>query len=233
MNIIKSTLMAVITFSVLLSGCETTQTQSQSSISPALEQKTADKPTLLMKAVAEGDMDTARQLIYAGQSVNVETPQGSALTWAVKNKQVNAVMYLLSIGANPNAGTPEGMISPLMMVAAEGETQLVRLMLAAGADVNYADKLGDTAISKAAYEGHLTTVKALLKVGANVNIAPSGKSLLMHIVGNNDLLLSQVLITAGADVNYQDSSGLSALNIAKQKGYSDLEMLLVQSGASS
>jgi ankyrin repeat protein len=176
-------------------------------------------------------MGTARALINAGHSVNVSTPQGSALSWAIANKQTNAAMYLLSIGADPDAGTQQGQSSPLMVVAAEGETQMVKLLLAAGAFVNYADEHGDTAMSKAAYGGHLTTVKALLKAGADVNIEPRGKSLLMHIVENNDLLLAQVLIVAGADVNFRNVESRSALQIAREKQYSDLEMLLIQSGA--
>jgi ankyrin repeat protein len=233
MNIIKPALLGVFAISILLSGCETTPSQENTAGNFALREQVANQPTQLMKAVAAGDLDTARMLIDAGNSVNVSTPQGSALSWAVDNKQVNAVMYLLSLGANPNMGIPQGKSSPLMTVAGEGETQLVRLMLAAGADVNYADSVGNTAIAQAAYNGHLTTVKTLLKAGANVNIEPRGRSLLMHIVQGNDLMLAQVLIAAGADVNFRDAAGISALKIAQEKNFADLEMLLVQSGAQS
>ncbi len=233
MNIIKPALSGVFAISILLGGCQTSPQQEQTAGNPALQEKIANEPTALMKAVAAGDLDAARALIDAGNSVNVSTPQGSALSWAVENKQVNAVMYLLSLGANPNIGIPQGKSSPLMTVAGEGETQMVRLMLAAGANVNYADSVGNTAIAQAAYNGHLTTVKTLLKAGANVNIEPGGRSLLMHIVEGNDLMLAQVLIAAGADVNFRDAAGNSALQIAKEKRYGDLEMLLVQSGAQS
>ena len=165
MNIIKPALIGVLAVTLGISGCSALKSQSEkadtNTAPKALEQKTADSPTALMNAVAAGDMDKVRALINAGQSVNTTTPQGSALTWEVKNKNINAIMYLLSIGADPNMGVLEGQSSPLMLVAAEGETQMVKLMLAAGADVNYSDSNGDTAISKAAYEGHLTTVKGL------------------------------------------------------------------------
>lgn len=192
---------------------------------------TADHPTPLMQAAASGEMDRILALIEAGQPVNVTTPQGSALSWAIDKKQMEAARYLLSIGAKPDIAIPAGAASSLMKMAQAGETQMVKLLLAAGADVNYADTDGDTALARAAYEGNLTTVKALLAAGANVNIAPKGTSLLSHIVSNNDMLLTQVLIAAGADVNSHGEAGVTPLEMARQKGYKDLEMLLVQSGA--
>jgi len=120
-----------------------------------------------------------------------------------------------------------------MKVSDQGDKRLVKALLAAGADVNYSDVNGESAIAYASYKGHLTIVKTLLKAGADVNVSPKGQSLLMHIVRNNDLLLAQVVIAAGADVNFTDDQGNTALKVAQEKGLSDLEMLLVQAGATS
>ncbi len=188
-------------------------------------------PTAMMRAAARGDLETIHNLIDAGHPINAATSEGSALSRAIDNRQMNVAMYLLSIGAKPDTGIPEGEASPLMKMARDGETHMVRLLLAAGADVDYADRNGDTALAQAARQGNLTTVKALLAAGADVNVSPSGHSLLMHIVSNNDLLLAQVLIAAGADINFRSDDGKSALSLAREKGYGNMEMLLVQSGA--
>ncbi len=194
---------------------------------------TTDKPTLLMLAAAEGDLSELQDLVGDGRNVNTVTPQGTALSYAIeKNQQVSA-LYLISVGANPNNGFAKGGRSLLMSAAKRADNRVVKGLLAAGADVNYVDSQGESAIALASYKGHLTTVKVLLKAGADVNVTPEGKSLLMHIVKNNDLMLAQVVIAAGADVNFSDESGNSALKIAQEKGLSDLEMLLVQSGATS
>lgn len=194
---------------------------------------TADKPTALMLAAAEGDLSELQDLMGNGSNVNTETPEGTALTYAIEKNQQISALYLMSVGANPNKGFVAGETSLLMTAAQRADNRVVKALLAAGADVNYADAQGESAIAFASYKGHLTTVKTLLKAGADVNVTPEGESLLMHIVKNNDLLLAQVVIAAGADVNFSDESGNTALKIAQEKGLADLEMLLVQSGATS
>lgn len=212
---------------------EANSVEATSSVVSANNSETADKPTPLMLAAAEGDLAELQDLISSGSNVNTQTPEGTALTYAVdKNQQISA-LYLMSVGANPNKGFNAGETSLLMKASERADNRVVKAMLAAGAEVNYADSEGQSAIALASYKGHLTTVKTLLKAGADVNVTPEGKSLLMHIVKNNDLLLAQVVIAAGADVNYSDESGTTALKIAQENGLSDLEMLLVQSGANS
>ncbi|MFD2231280.1 ankyrin repeat domain-containing protein [Alkalimarinus sediminis] len=212
---------------------EANSVEATSSEVSANNNETADKPTPLMLAAAEGDLAELQDLIGSGSNVNTQTPEGTALTYAVdKNQQISA-LYLMSVGANPNKGFNAGETSLLMKASERADNRVVKAMLAAGAEVNYADSEGQSAIALASYKGHLTTVKTLLKAGADVNVTPEGKSLLMHIVKNNDLLLAQVVIAAGADVNYSDESGTTALKIAQENGLSDLEMLLVQSGANS
>lgn len=208
------------------------QSSGVSTNDPLAVVKTAT-PTALMRAAAEGDLSELQDLIADGSKVNTESPEGTALSFAINNNQNIPALYLMSVGANPNKGFEEGHQSLLMVAAGRADNRVVKALLAAGAEVNYADSKGESAISVASYKGHLTTVKTLLKAGADVNITPEGQSLLMRIVKNNDLLLAQVVISAGADVNYSDESGNTALKIAQENGLSDLEMLLVQSGATS
>ncbi len=121
----------------------------------------------------------------------------------------------------------------LMQAAAQGDKNIVQQLINNGADINYLDASGNSALAEAALKGKLTIVKLLIKAGGDVNVTPGGESLLMHIVRNNDLLTAQVLIASGADVNFATRDGITALQIAQSKGYRELEMLLVQSGARS
>lgn len=57
--------------------------------------------------------------------------------------------------------------SPLHMAATYGRTEVVRLLLAAGADPNEENRLGQSGIRYAALGGHVDTVQALLDGGAD------------------------------------------------------------------
>jgi ankyrin repeat protein len=193
--------------------------------------KHVTQSTALMKAAQKGDDEKVSSLLNSGANPNVASPEGTPLMMAVAGTNAKLILLLLQHGADPNFGTPAGGESAIMIAADKGETRIVKMLLAAGADVNYADSKGDAAVSLATYKGHLTTVKVLIKAGADVNISPGGESLLMRTVSDNDLLLSQVLIAAGADVNFATPEGNTALKIAAKSNYRDIEMLLIQSGA--
>ncbi|WP_273205509.1 ankyrin repeat domain-containing protein [Marinobacter subterrani] len=120
----------------------------------------------------------------------------------------------------------------LVSAAANGEKRRVQLLLSAGARVNARDSQGYTPVMRAAANGHLSVVKVLLSAGANVNVSQGGESLLMKVVAGGDLLTAEMLLSAGADVNYRSASGKTALDVARANNSRDLEMLLVQAGAS-
>ena len=210
---------------IFLQGC------SQAPSHKAKVFKHVSTSTALMDAAQKGDYDKVSRLVNADTNLNVASPKGTALTMAVATGNAKLVLLLLQHGADPNFGTPAGGNSAIMIAADRGETRIVKMLLASGADVNYTNSKGDAAVSLATYKEHLTTVKALIKAGADVNISPNGQSLLMHTVSENDLLLSQVLIAAGADVNFSAADGTTALKIAAERNYRDIEMLLIQSGA--
>jgi ankyrin repeat protein len=67
--------------------------------------------------------------------------------------------------------------------------------------------------------------------GANVNVSQNGESLLMKVVGSGDLLTAEMLLAAGADVNYRSDDGRTALDLARARNNRDLEMLLIHAGA--
>ena len=76
------------------------------------------------------------------------------------------MLRLLSAGANPNLARNMINESPLLTAARDGRVEVVRALLAAGADWKVKTKYGDTALSEARAKGHAELVAMLEKAGA-------------------------------------------------------------------
>jgi len=184
-----------------------------------------------MLAAEQGSAALVKQAIEEGALINNKSPSGTAFSFAIKNQHFIISQFLLTAGSDFERGFQTGEPSALMIAADHAQNKLVKDLIVRGANHSYEDQQGTSAITKAANKGHLTTLKILINAGANVNVAPAGRSVLMYVVEDNNMLLSQLLIAGGADVNFRDNSGDTALKIARRLGYFDLDLMLVQSGA--
>ena len=90
----------------------------------------------------------------------------------------------------------------LMYAAREGHDQCVKMLLAAGADVNGRNGHGQTALMKAADRGHQNCIGMLLNSGANVNTVDNfNRTVLAYSAMNGHVKCVKELIKAGAGVN--------------------------------
>jgi ankyrin repeat protein len=105
----------------------------------------------------------------------------SPLQAAVASQQPLMVDWLLKHGADPDVTAARGyLFTPLCMAAQSGDTDILKKLLAAGADVN---KLGTSsllsepgsALFHAVLKGHESTVKMLLATNADTNVVPSDR----------------------------------------------------------
>jgi ankyrin repeat protein len=126
------------------------------------------------------------------------------------------VGILLKHGANVNAKEPVREQTALMWAVGEKHPDVTRALIEHGADINAATKLGFTPLLFAAREGDLESAKLLLDKGVDVNIS----------VGEEGETGEAVDLSG-----HQDSSKLSALHVAVQRGHSDLAALLLDRGA--
>ena len=80
------------------------------------------------------------------------------------------VRLLLSRGADPNIATSKSW-TPLHWAAYFGKRESVKLLIAAGAQVNTQEsRFGHTALVSAARHGHLDVIRILLESGADPTI---------------------------------------------------------------
>ena len=120
----------------------------------------------------------------------------------------------------------------LLEAAREGHAEVVRLLLAAEADVNAQTQAGVTSLMWAAGNGHADVVRLLLAAEADVNAqSQAGSTALMDAALNGHAEVVRLLLAAGADVNAQNQAGFTALLDAAGNGHAEVVWLLLAAEA--
>ncbi|XP_006274145.1 M-phase phosphoprotein 8 [Alligator mississippiensis] len=149
---------------------------------------------------------------------STEPISSALLRDAVKNGDYVTVKMALNSNEEYNLDQEDSSgMTLVMLAAAGGHDDLLRLLIRKGAKVNSRQKNGTTALIHAAEKNFLTTVAILLEAGAYVNIQQSnGETALMKACkrGNSDIV--RLMIESGADCNILSKHQNSALHFAKQ-----------------
>lgn len=122
----------------------------------------AERRSPMMFASFNGHIAVVEYFLDAGAQIDNKDSNGrTALMYASSGDFSETVDLLVKRGAEVNVqGTLEG-FTPLMTAAAEGLVEVVRVLLAAGANPDLVDKDGDTALSFARQNGHNEVVALL------------------------------------------------------------------------
>jgi len=110
--------------------------------------------------------------------------------------QVKALTYLK---ISPNRLSFDDMDFPLKEAAHNKDLKMIRLLLARSADINMANKLGETALHIAVRENAIYIVQELLKNGANVNARNSVGDAPLHYVDH--IKIAKLLLLSKANPN--------------------------------
>ena len=157
--------------------------------------------TAVMMAARTGAAAGLRVLVESGADVNAKESWGgtTALMWAVSEGHAEAARLLVAVGADVNARsnyvaaangrgfegrTPvanrtdpkveefaSGWLTPLMFAAREGDVDLARVLLDAGAEIDAAAGDGKTALAVAIFNGNYAVASLLVDRKADVNQA--------------------------------------------------------------
>lgn len=140
--------------------------------------------TPLMFAAQEGFPEVVDILLAAGARVDAtDDMDRSVLMQAARCGQAQITRQLITAGADPNAEAFCGtVITPLIVAATSGADEVIRILVDAGADVDFLDlKEGYTALMMAAQMGHADTVRLLLQLGASVGLQTEFCITAMHM----------------------------------------------------
>ena len=125
-----------------------------------------DGTTLLMQAAHAGDLTMVQVLLECGADVNASDERGwSALSKAVYNPELKRgfaaiVKALIDAGGNIESAIGYG-VRPLMLAAGYGETEVVEVLLNAGADVLACNEGGYTALMMVKQKHYVDVINLL------------------------------------------------------------------------
>lgn len=166
-------------------------------------------------------------------------PQKSPLFAAAQRGKLKSVQTLLAQGYDVNEQDAEGMpwnVTPLMLAAGCGHTDVVQALLSAGANVRMRDKsvpgeAGDaTALHYAAANGNVDTIRALVAAKADVNARSKryASTPLALAVQCGHLAAAQLLLGHGADPARAARHSANALQIAIEAGHHEFVKLFLK-----
>lgn len=190
----------------------------------------------LWAAAMKGDAPRITTLLNAGAKLESRDDHGrTALMLATRHNRIGAAQVLIAAGADVNA-KDHIHDSPYLYAGARGHNEILELTLAHGADLASTNRYGGTALIPAAERGHVDTVSMLIAAGVNVDhINRLHWTALMEAIvlgqgGPAHTRIVALLLDAGADPNIADADGITPLQHARKRGYTDMVKLLEQAG---
>ncbi|WP_455365703.1 ankyrin repeat domain-containing protein [Kaarinaea lacus] len=199
-----------------------------------VDQKTSKGKTALMLAAAGGFTDTVKLLVDRGADVNMrDNYDTTAVIAAATAGHPETASALVVYGADPLFKDTSGG-SALSNATFFGHTETVLAILNELPELPA--EAGSELLLLAAGLGHEKIASALLNKGISVNTRGlKDRTPLMAAAAFNKPQLVKLLLDKGADVSLSDDEGITALQVAENKGNQEIIALLrtAQSGANT
>ncbi|MFZ6029725.1 MAG: ankyrin repeat domain-containing protein [Chloroflexota bacterium] len=178
----------------------------------------------IFQAIEQGNTKAIEDYITSGGNVNAKNDSGYTMVyWAavmghaeIVNSlktagaasdifieaavgDLKAVMTLINSGVDVNATNRHGHTA-LMMAAHQGHADIVKALVAAGADIDGRHSIsGNTALIGAAHQGHVEIVQILVDAKAEVSIKNKGNgTALSEAVNQGHADVADILRAVGA-----------------------------------
>ena len=191
----------------------------------------------LQWACITGVLDVVKVLVRAGAGVCVTDSRGCAcLAQASANGCTDIVRYLLCLPEVDVNLRNDDNKTALQRAVDMNRTDIVHLLIDAGADVNTQNNEGHSPLYVACKSGELDIVKMLVRAGAGVSVADNdGYTCLMLAAwhGHTDIVRYLVGVPE-VELNHQSGAAASsntALHLAARNKRTDVVQVLIDAGA--
>ncbi|KAK6169526.1 hypothetical protein SNE40_020566 [Patella caerulea] len=161
--------------------------------------------------------DIVRIIIEAGADIN---KCSNLLCKAIKRRDYKTASLLIEHGIDVNTVDKNG-DNPLALASGKGKLELVKLLISKDCDINHQNREGQTALHKAIEVSIFYT-----SIQDNDQQTP-----LSIAVGYRNMSITEVLLTAGADIDHCDESRQTPLMIAVKNHDTDIANVLLKAGA--
>lgn len=187
----------------------------------------------LHAAAHAGDTDVIGKLIEAGANIGeLDAKKRTPLHAAAYASHENAVRALAKAGADLNALEYQA-YDVVTIAAVANDLAMLKTVLELGASAsNITSPYEGTALIAAAHLGHYEVVKMLIDAGApldhinNLNWTALIEVIVLGDGGSDHLKAARHLVEAGADKAIGDRDGVTPLEHAKKRGYTEMIKVL-------
>lgn len=180
-----------------------------------------------------GDAGAIARLLAAGAKPNARDARGrTPLHVAAFARRHDAMRALVAGGADPRA-LEDQKYDAITIAAVADDVETMRLAIALGGDPRaITSPYVGTALIAAAHLGHVEIVRELIRAGApldhvnNLHWTALIEAVVLGDGGPRHRECARLLVEAGARRDLADRSGLTPLELARRRGFTEMAALL-------
>ncbi|KAL5568822.1 hypothetical protein UlMin_025397 [Ulmus minor] len=182
--------------------------------------KSRDGRTALYRAAASGDRSMVEMLLEMGADPTVASDRGRTPVEVARDKGHTKVAEMLERG------------EAVLMAARRGDSNYLESLLRTGANLNFQDQYGLTALHAAAIKGHKEVILMLIEFGMDLESQDNEGHAPLHLaVVGGSLEAVDAMVSKGANVNVESKRNATPLYMARALGYDGIAEFLVSRGA--